>query len=120
MSTYIDGFVLPLNEGKLDAYTAMAEKAGTIWKEHGALGYVEAVLEDPEAKEMVDFPKLAGAASGETVVIAFITYRSREHRDEVNAKVLADPRLQEVCGDGNVPFECARMAYGGFQSIVEH
>jgi len=119
MSKYIDGFVLPVPKDKLETYRDIAEKAGQIWKEHGALEYIECVGDDLEVKEMLSFPKLANANPDETVVFSWIVYESREHRDEVNKKVMADPRLQEMCGPDKAPFDCKRMAYGGFKSIVE-
>lgn len=121
MPLYIDGFVLPIATDKVADYQAMASKASTIWKEHGALEYRECVLEDPTSKEMVSFPALAGAKEGETVVLAYIVYESREQRDEVNAKVMADPRIQEICpslSGQEPPFDFKRMAYGGFRTIV--
>ncbi len=119
MSKYIDGFVLPLPKDKLEKYTEIATKAAAIWKEHGALEYIEAVGDDFTAENMVSFPKLAGANDGETVVVAYILYESREHRDTVNAKVMADPRIKEMCDPENPLFDYTRMAYGGFRSIVE-
>lgn len=120
MSHYIDGFVLPIAADKISEYQSIAEKASKIWMEHGALDYRECVAEDTDAKEMVSFPTLAGAKEGETVVFAYIVYESREHRDEVNAKVMADPRMHEFCPDhgGTPPFDYKRMAYGGFRTIV--
>jgi len=118
MSKYIDGFVLPLPKDKLAAYTAIASKAAAIWKEHGALEYIEAVGDDFEAENMTPFPKLAGATPEETVVMAYIVYESREHRDSVNAKVMADPRMKDMCDPENPLFDYTRMAYGGFRQIV--
>lgn len=119
MPKYIDGFVLPLRKDKLEKYTETATKAAAIWKEHGALEYIEAVGDDFEAENMTSFPKLAGASADETVVMAYIVYESREHRDAVNAKVMADPRIKEMCDPENPLFDYTRMAYGGFRSIVE-
>lgn len=118
MSTYLDGFVIPIPRNKIDAYKEIATKACAIWKEHGALEYIEAIGDDLDAPEQVPFPKIAGATEEETVVFAYIIYRSREHRDEVNARVLADPRLHELCTEGEEPFDCKRIAYGGFRVIV--
>lgn len=121
MPNYVDGFVLPVPKSKLADYQAMAEKASKVWLEHGALDYRECVAEDTEAKDLVSFPDLARTQEGETVVFAYIVYESREHRDEVNAKVMADPRTQEMCpavNGGEMPFDCKRMAYGGFKTIV--
>ncbi|MCC5806008.1 MAG: DUF1428 domain-containing protein [Opitutales bacterium] len=123
MSKYIDGFVLPIPKDKLDAYRATAEKAAKLWKEHGALEYVEAVGDDLEAEsmmEMTPFPRLAGTGPDETVVFAYIVYKSREHRDAVNAKVMADPRIKDICpAETEAVFDMKRMAYGGFRVIVE-
>ncbi len=119
MSKYIDGFVLPIPKDKVETYRAIAEKASKIWREHGALEYRECLIEDPNAHDMVSFPQLAGATAEEAVVLAYIMYSSRAHRDEVNARVMADPRLSEMCDPKAMPFDCARMAYGGFSTIVE-
>jgi uncharacterized protein YbaA (DUF1428 family) len=118
MSKYIDGYVIPVPKDKIEAYRKIASQAAAIWKEHGALEYVEAAGDDLEVKDQVSFTTLAGAAAGETVVFAYIVYESREHRDTVNAKVFADPRIHEICGPDEAPFDCRRMAYGGFNAIV--
>ncbi len=116
--TYVDGYVLPIPEGKIEDYRAMATKAGALWKEHGALSYKETVLEDKDAKEYCgNFPKLFGVKPGEVVVFAYVLFNSREHRDEVNAKVMSDPRLKGDCE--NMPFDPQRMAYGGFTPLVD-
>lgn len=126
--SYVDGFVLPVPEGKIDAYREMAGKAGKIWMEHGALSYKECVLEDaepempedaPENCKLTPFRDMAGTKAGETVVFAFIVYKSRAHRDEVNEKVMADPRMKEACDKNNMPFDPSRMTYGGFEAIVD-
>ena len=121
MSTYVDGFVLPLPKDKIEQYRAIAEKAAAVWKEHGALEYKECVADDLDIKDVVSFRTIANAGPDETVVFAFIVYNSREHRDEVNAKVMADPRMNEMgCSEGEgMPFDCKKMAYSGFKSIVE-
>lgn len=118
MESYVDGFVLPLPADKVEVYRSIAEHAGRLWIEHGALEYRECVAEDTTAYDIVTFPKLAGAGEGETVVFAWIVYKSREHRDEVNAKVMADPRLNELMEKHGNPFDYKRMAYGGFKTIV--
>jgi uncharacterized protein YbaA (DUF1428 family) len=124
--TYVDGFVIPVPEGQIEAYREMAQTAGEIWIEHGALIYKECVLEDgeptmpddaPEGCKITPFRDLAGAKEGETVIFAFITYKSRQHRDEVNGKVMADPRLK--CDENNMPFDPSRMTFGGFKTIVD-
>lgn len=118
--SYVDGFVLPVPEGKLDAYRKMSETAGAVWKEHGALAYKECVLEDKsESEYTTTFPAITGLKAGETVIFAYIVYKSREHRDEVNAKVMADPRIKDSCDPDNMPFDGKRMAYGGFSAFVD-
>lgn len=115
---YVDGFVIPVPKDQIETYRAIAEKACAIWREHGALEYRECVGDDLEARDMVAFPHLAGAQPEETVVFSWITYKSREHRDEVNAKVMKDPRMAEMMEPGAMPFDCKRMAYGGFTTLV--
>ncbi|TVM19290.1 DUF1428 domain-containing protein [Oceanidesulfovibrio indonesiensis] len=118
MSKYVDGFVLPLPKDKVEAYRKIASHAGSIWKEHGALEYVETVLDDPECMDMIPFPRLANAGADETVVFAWIVYESREQRDAVNAKVMDDPRMKEMMQQDDDSFDYTRMAYGGFTTIV--
>lgn len=121
MKKYIDGFVIPIHPDKLEDYRRLAETSARIWKEHGALEYIEAVADDltsctPEAKPATE---KIGALPGETLVFSYIVYESREHRDAVNAKVFADPRLKDVCPEVNNVFDVERMIHGGFRSIVE-
>lgn len=118
MKDYIDGFVIPVPKDRLNDYERIATLASQVWLEHGALEYRECVGDDLEIPDMLSFSKIANAAANETVVFAWITYRSREHRDEVNAKVMADPRMQEMGSPGNMPFDCKRMAYGGFRTLI--
>jgi len=101
-----------------DEYRRIAEIAGKIWKEHGALDYWECLGDDLEAKDMVSFSQLANIGADETIVFSWIVYESREQRDQVNAKVMADPRVKEMCDPDNPPFDCKRMAYGGFTVLV--
>jgi uncharacterized protein YbaA (DUF1428 family) len=118
MERYVDGFVIPLPENRVDQYKNIAEKAGAIWKEHGALEYWECIADDLNTKDMVSFRKAADAGENETVVFAWIVFESREHRDKVNAAVMADPRLKDMMQDGSEPFDCKRMVYGGFSKLV--
>lgn len=115
---YVDGFVLPVPEGKLDQYRALAKKAGSIWREHGALEYREAIGQDLNTECGVPFPRLAQSREGENVIFSWITYKSRAHRDAVNEKVMADPRLK-MDMTGEMPFDMARMTYGGFEILVD-
>lgn len=115
--TYVDGFVVPVQADKLEDYRKIAGNAREIWLEHGALDYKECAAEDiTDHGFCATFPSAFGTRPGETVVFAYIVYKSREHRDEVNAKVMADPRLN--CDDTAMPFDVKRMAYGGFKTIV--
>ena len=119
MMEYVDGYVLPVPKSKIDLYRSIAEKTGKIWKEHGALEYCECIGDDFDVKDLVPFPRLTGAQPDETVVFAWIVFKSREHRDQVNAKVMADPRIKEMADPANPSFDCKRMAYGGFSVLVE-
>lgn len=119
MACYVDGFVLPVPMGNLDAYRRMAEQAGKVWMEHGALQYWECVGDDIKLGKVTSFPQSVQLKDDETVVFAWIVYESREHRDEVNVKVMADPRLKDMMDPQNMPFDGKRMFWGGFKSIVE-
>lgn len=118
MSRYIDGFVIPIPKDKIDDYQRLAETAGKLWKEHGALDYWECLGDDLEVKDMVSFPQLANIGADETVVFSWIVYASREQRDQVNARIMADPRIKQMCDPDKPPFDCKRMAYGGFKVLV--
>jgi uncharacterized protein YbaA (DUF1428 family) len=118
MAVYVDGFVLPVLRDKLDAYKKMAQKAGKIWREHGALEYRECVGDDLQSFG-VPFPKTVKLKDGETVVFSWIVFKSRADRDRVNKKVMADPRLASMMDPKAVPFDMKRMVYGGFKSIVD-
>lgn len=113
---YVDGFIIPLPAGRIEEYRRQAESAGRIWMEHGALAFRECIGDDLRAEGFTSFPELARAGEGETVVFSYIVFRSREHRDEVNAKVMSDPRLKEFA---TMPFDVKRMAYGGFRVLVD-
>lgn len=115
---YVDGFVLPVPKKNLPAYRRMARKGAKIWREHGALEYRECVGDDLNVKFGVPFPKMVKVKAGETVVFAWIVYKSRAHRDAVNAKVMQDPRLCGMMDPKDMPFDCKRMVYGGFKIIV--
>jgi uncharacterized protein YbaA (DUF1428 family) len=116
---YVDGFVIPVPKKNLAAYRRIAQKASKVWLDHGALEYRECVGDDQNVKFGIPFPKLARAKKGEVVVFAYIVYKSRVHRDKVNAKVMKDPRLAKMCDPKDMPFDCQRMSYGGFQVMVE-
>ena len=114
---YVDGFVLPIPKKNLPAYRRMAKLASKVWMKHGALEYRECAGDDLDVKMGMPFSKLLKLKRGETAVFAYITYKSRAARDRVNAKVMADPLLT---GDPkSMPFDCKRMVWGGFKTIVE-
>jgi uncharacterized protein YbaA (DUF1428 family) len=117
--SYVDGYVLPVPKKNLQAYRRMAEKAGKIWREHGALEYRECAGDDLRVKWGVPFPRRFKAKRGETVVFAWIVFKSRAHRDGVNAKVMKDPRLAKMMDPKPMPFDVRRMAYGGFKILVD-
>ena len=116
---YVDGYVLPVPKKNVPAYRRMARKAGKIWREHGALEYRECVGEDLNVKFLVPFPRNMKLKRGETVVFAWIVFKSRAHRDRVNAKVLKDPRLTGPKAPKEMPFDMKRMVYGGFEVLVD-
>lgn len=116
---YVDGFVLPVPKKNLAAYRRQSQKAGRVWRDHGALEYREWVGDDLAARGMLPFPRTVRAKRDETVVFAYIVYRSRAHRDRVNKKVMADPRLASTMDVRAMPFDVRRMAYGGFKALVD-
>lgn len=116
---YVDGFVLAVPKKKLQAYRRLAQKAGKIWREHGALEYRECVGDDLNVKMGVRFPRMVKLKRGETVLFSWIVYKSRAQRDRVNAKVMKDPRLAKI-DMKTMPFDPKRMGYGGFRVLVEY
>jgi uncharacterized protein YbaA (DUF1428 family) len=118
MPRYVDGFLLPIPRKNLAVYRRMAQSAGKVWREHGALEYRECVGDDLNTKMGVPFPRAAKAKRGEVPVFSWIVYKSRAHRDSVNARVMKDPRIAKMM-KGKPPFDVKRMAYGGFRVLVE-
>ena len=117
--SYVDGFVLAVPKKNLPAYARMARKAGAIWREYGALDYKECVGDDLNVKMGVPFTRQMKVKPGETVVFSYIVYKSRGHRDRVNAKIMKDPRITEMCSPEDMPFDVKRMVYGGFNILVD-
>ena len=115
---YIDGYVLPVPKRKLAAYRRMAQKAGKIWREHGALEVLEAVADDVKPGKATSFPQSVKLKSGETVVFSYIVFKSRKDRDRINAKVMKDKRLATMMDSKNMPFDAKRFFWGGFKPIV--
>ncbi|HJU93796.1 MAG TPA: DUF1428 domain-containing protein [Pyrinomonadaceae bacterium] len=116
---YVDGFVLPVPEKNIKLYQSIAKKAGKIWKEHGALEYIEAVGDDLQNSWGVPFTKAVKLKPGEIPFFSFIVFKSRADRDKVNKKVMSDPRLKKMMENGPMPFEVKRMVYGGFKVLVD-
>jgi uncharacterized protein YbaA (DUF1428 family) len=118
MAAYVDGFVIPVPEAKLDDYMDMARESGKLWREHGALEFRECVADDVKVGEVTSFPRSVQVEDGETVVFSWIVFSSREERDRVNAAVMQDPRFEELT-KREMPFDGKRMIYGGFDMSVE-
>jgi uncharacterized protein YbaA (DUF1428 family) len=116
---YVDGFVLPVPKKNMAAYRRMAQKAGKVWRDRGALEYIECVADDVKPGKHTSFPQSVKLRPGETVVFAYIVYKSRAHRDRVNAKVMKDKRLADMMNPKALPFDGKRMFWGGFKSLVE-
>ena len=114
---YVDGFVLAVPKKNLEAYKEMARTAGAVWMEFGALSYVECIADDVPHGELTSFPRAVQATDDEVVFFSWITYESREQRDAINAKVMADPRVKT--DPASMPFDGKRMIYGGFESFLD-
>ena len=117
--SYVDGFVLPVPKKRLQAYRRMAQKAGKVWRDHGALEFRECVADDVKPGKRTSFPQSVKLKKGETVFFSFIVFKSRAHRDRVNAKVMKDPRLAAMGDMKDMPFDVKRMIYGGFKVLVD-
>jgi len=116
---YVDGFIVPVPKKNIAAYRRIAQKAGRVWRKHGALEFRECVGDDLKVKMGVPFPRAARLKPGETVLFSWIVYKSRVHRDRVNAKVMKDPALAAQMDPKTMPFDVKRMVYGGFRTIVD-
>ena len=115
--TYVDGFVVPVPKKKIADYKKIARKAGKVWREHGALAYVECVGDDVPYGKRTSFPRSVKVKSGETVIFSWIVYKSRPHRDAVLKKVMSDKRIKMDMS--NMPFDARRMIYGGFKTMLD-
>ncbi len=118
MARYVDGFLIPVPRRKVEAYRRIAQKAGKVWIEHGALEFRECVGDDLKVKGVVPFTRAGRAKAGETVFFSWIVFKSRAHRDRVNAKVMKDARLANMMDGKAMPFDVKRMVYGGFRALV--
>ena len=116
---YVDGFVIPVPKKSKQAYMRIARKAGKVWREYGALEYIECVADDVKPGKHTSFPQSVKLKAGETVVFAYIVYKSRAHRDRINANVMKDPRLANMMDPKALPFDGKRLFWGGFKVLVE-
>ena len=118
MTQYVDGFVVPVPKAKVDAYRRLAKTAGKIWREYGALAYVECIADDVNVGKRTSFPRSVKLKAGEVVCFSWILYKSRRDRDRINAKVMKDPRLAGMLNPAAMPFDTKRMFMGGFKTLV--
>jgi len=116
---YVDGFIVPVPKKNVEAYRRMARAAGKVWREYGALDFKECVADDVKKGKWTSFPRSVKLKPNETVVFSWIAYKSRAHRDKVNAKVMADKRIAKMMNGKQMPFDAKRMIYGGFKVIVD-
>lgn len=119
MPQYVDGYVIPVPKKNIEAYRKMAKTASKVWMDHGAIEYRECVGDDLAVKGMPPFGKVLAMKPTETAVFAWVVFKSRAHRDRVNAKVMKDPRIASMMDMKSMPFDCKRMMYGGFKVMVE-
>ena len=119
MARYVDGFVVPVPKKNIGAYRRMSRKCGKIWKEFGALEYIECVADDVKPGKLTSFPQAVKLKPGEVVVFSWIVYKNRRDRDRINKLVMADPRLADMMDPKAMPFDGKRMFWGGFKTIVE-
>ena len=118
MPRYVDGFIVAVPKKRLDEYRRMAEEAGKIWREYGALEFRECIADDVKWGKRTSFPRSVKQKSGETVFFSYIIYKSRADRDRINAKVMKDKRLAKMMDLKALPFDAKRMIWGGFKSVV--
>ncbi len=116
---YVDEFVVPVPKKNIKTYRSLARKAAKVWRDHGALEVRECIADDVKVGKWTSFPRSVKLKNGETVVFSYIVYRSRAHRDRVNAKVMKDPRIAKMMNPKAMPFDGKRMIWGGFKSLIE-
>lgn len=116
---YVDGFVVPVPRQNLEKYKEISTTCGKIWREHGALEYRECVADDVKPGKFTSFPQSVNLEEGEVVMFSYIVYESRQQRDAVNEKVMADPRMADMMKHENMPFDGKRLIYGGFEVVVD-
>lgn len=116
---YVDGFILPLPKKNLEAYREISRRCGAVWREHGALAYRECIADDVKPGKLTSFPQSVNLEDDEVVIFSYITYESRAKRDEINNKVMKDPRIADLMSGENMPFDGKRMVYGGFDVLLD-
>jgi uncharacterized protein YbaA (DUF1428 family) len=116
---YVDGFIVPVPRKNLATYRRMAQTAAKVWRDHGALGFRECIADDVKVGKRTSFPRSVKIKRGETVIFSYIAFKSRAHRDRVNAKVMSDPRLAKLMNPKAMPFDGKRMIYGGFKVLID-
>jgi uncharacterized protein YbaA (DUF1428 family) len=116
---YVDGFVIPLPKTNVESYREMAARCGAIWREHGALEFRECIADDVKPGKLTSFPQSVNLEADETVVFSWIVYESRARRDEINDKVMKDPRMASLMTPEAMPFDGKRMIYGGFEMMLD-
>ncbi len=116
---YVDGFLIAVPKKNVAQYKKIAKLASKVWRDHGALDYRECLADDVPYGKRTSFPRAVKQKTGETVIFAYITYKSRKQRDAINKKVMKDPRLAKMMTPGAMPFDAKRMIYGGFKTIVD-
>lgn len=116
--SYVDGFVLAVPKNNLAAYRRISKRAGVLWKEYGALEYVECVADDVKPGKVTSFPQAVKLKKDEVVVFSWIVYKSRAQRDRINKNVMADPRLADLMDPKSMPFDSKRMIFGGFKTLL--
>ena len=116
---YVDGFIVPVPKKKLQAYRRMAKTAGKVWRDHGALEFRECVADDVQVGKRTSFPRSVKLKRGETVILSYIVYKSRKHRDQVNTKVMNDPRFAKMTDPKQMPFDGKRLIFGGFKVLLD-
>ena len=118
MARYVDGFVLPVPKKRIAEYKRIARRAGKVWREHGALAYVECMADDVKPGKLTSFPQSVKLKRDEVVWFSWIVYKSRRDRDRILKKVMTDPRLADLMSPGAMPFDGKRMFWGGFKTAV--
>ena len=118
MGHYVDGFVTPVPKRRVNDYKRLARKAGKVWREHGALDYVECIADDVSVGKRTSFPRSVKLRPDEVVWFSYIVYKSRRDRDRIMKKVMADPRLADMMDPKDMPFDGKRMFWGGFRTVV--